>query len=184
VFLGVDICPGGRNADFFFAEMSALTVDATDGGKTLIDGGGNTSDDTSAGNAWQPQDSDWLLFEGNDDDEPVYIWLNDDNRRQCVRRTTTPDGVDDGMGPCSRRPMDIDDIENIRRLGQPVWLPGRRRRRDRWPRQPTTRTPTPSAGWLQLRLRYVCPAGCLPAAKPATSSSPATTTTSSAVRRQ
>lgn len=70
-----DTLSGGRNADFFFVELSAL--DSTDGNNLSIDGG-TTADDNSAGTTQSAQDSDWLLFEGSDDDEPVTINLRDD----------------------------------------------------------------------------------------------------------
>jgi hypothetical protein len=120
---GVDYLSGGRNADFFFAELSALN--SVDGSGTIIDGG-ITADDTSAGNAQSSQDSDWLLVEGSDDDEPVTIWLNDDNpdtrtitdnSRSGPNDNDIPeDGVDDGMGRVLTRSGQntfIDDIENI-----------------------------------------------------------------------
>ena len=71
----IDSLSGGRNADFFFVEMSAL--DNTDGNRLAIDGG-VTADDNSAGTTQSAQDADWLLFEGSDDDEPVTITLRDD----------------------------------------------------------------------------------------------------------
>ena len=72
----VDTLSGGRNADFFFAELSAL--DATDGNRVNIDGG-TTADDSAAGIVQTAQDADWLLFEGSDDDEPVTIRLRDES---------------------------------------------------------------------------------------------------------
>jgi len=84
---GRDVLRGGRNADFFFAEFSG--IDATDGGgdngsNTLMVDGGNTADDSSAGQTGEgasnnstSQDQDWLLFEASDDDEPVQITLNE-----------------------------------------------------------------------------------------------------------
>lgn len=73
---GTDYLSGGRNADFFYAELSEL--DNTDGNQLDIDGG-TTSDDVSAGVAQSKQDSDWLLIEADDDDEPVTIVLRDDS---------------------------------------------------------------------------------------------------------
>lgn len=67
---GTDVVSGGRNADFFFVEISAL--DETDGNSLRIDGGLTWDDDPS-------QDSDWILGEFSDDDEPVYIELMDDD---------------------------------------------------------------------------------------------------------
>jgi hypothetical protein len=69
-----DSLSGGRNADFFFTELSLL--DPTDGNALAIDGG-VTADDNSAGNTLSLQDSDWLLLEASDDDEPVTVTLED-----------------------------------------------------------------------------------------------------------
>ncbi|MCG8611403.1 MAG: DUF4214 domain-containing protein, partial [Pseudomonadales bacterium] len=74
-----DFLFGGRNADFFFAELSLL--DPTDGDNLIIDGG-NTTDDRAAGQGntdvvgQSAQDSDWLLIEASDDDETTVIDLN------------------------------------------------------------------------------------------------------------
>lgn len=106
---GVDSLSGGRNADFLFAEFAA--IDATDGSSLFLDGG-NTADDISAGNGQSAQDSDWLLIEAGDDDEPVQIWLNDDN----VGPVEPGDGINDGMGRVLSRAgksMIIRDIENV-----------------------------------------------------------------------
>lgn len=106
---GTDYLSGGRNADFFFAEFSGL--DATDGSSLEIDGG-NTADNNSAGNGQSSQDSDWLLFEASDDDEPVRIWLNDDNDGPV----NPSDGIDDSKGRALSRSgesMVLDDVENI-----------------------------------------------------------------------
>lgn len=107
---GGDYLSGGRNADFFFAEFSA--IDRTDGGPTLEIDGGNTADDTAAGSGQSAQDSDWLLIEASDDDEPLQIWLNDDNVGP-----NEPDGIFiDGKGLVLSRSgqfMVIDDIENV-----------------------------------------------------------------------
>lgn len=70
---GQDVLSGGRNADFFYAEFSAL--DSVDGNVDLLIDGGSTADDTSAGNGQSPQDNDWLLLEVTDDDEPVNVQL-------------------------------------------------------------------------------------------------------------
>lgn len=72
----IDTLSGGRNADFFFAELSLQ--DATDGNRVSIDGG-TTADNNSAGVGQSSQDADWLLFEASDDDEPVTIVLRDDS---------------------------------------------------------------------------------------------------------
>ncbi|MBI5259528.1 MAG: hypothetical protein HY855_23705 [Burkholderiales bacterium] len=106
---GSDVLRGGRNADFFFAEFSGL--DAKDGTSLLVDGG-NTSDDTAAGNGQSAQDSDWLLFEASDDDEPVQVWLNDDNGGPAE----PGDGITDNMGRVLSRAgesMLLDDVENF-----------------------------------------------------------------------
>lgn len=74
---GNDELSGGRNADFFFVELSAL--DSTDGLNTKFDGG-TTTDDSAAGleeadSGVNSQNNDWILVEASDDDEPVYINL-------------------------------------------------------------------------------------------------------------
>lgn len=71
---GVDTLSGGRNADFFFTELSLLSN--TDGNKLVLDGG-ITADDNSAGNTNSAQDTDWLLLQASDDDEPVSVVLED-----------------------------------------------------------------------------------------------------------
>jgi len=72
---GFDELNGGRNADFFFLELSELSNVNGDG---LSIDGGNTADDTAAGTAESSQDSDWILLDASDDDEPVQIDLNND----------------------------------------------------------------------------------------------------------
>lgn len=67
-----DALHGGRNADFFFAELSLL--DNVDGNNLTINGG-STSDDAAVGNN-TPQDSDWLLFEASDDEDGTQIDLS------------------------------------------------------------------------------------------------------------
>lgn len=69
---GADTLSGGRNADFFYVELSPL--DNADGNDVAIDGG-NTADDTAAGTSASSQDADWLLLEASDDDEPVTVRL-------------------------------------------------------------------------------------------------------------
>lgn len=108
---GVEVLRGGRNADFFFAEFSG--IDATDGGgalgsTTLFVDGGNTSDSTSAGTHGS-QDSDWLLFEASDDDEPVRVILDE------VAGVAANSGATDGGYVQSRsgETLDIDDVENF-----------------------------------------------------------------------
>ncbi len=65
---GGDILRGGRNADVFYVESSALSDVSGDG--LRIDGGNTFDNDAS-------QDSDWLIADFSDDDEPVTITLND-----------------------------------------------------------------------------------------------------------
>ena len=86
----IDSLSGGRNADFFFVELSAL--DATDGNRVNIDGG-TTADDSAAGTVQTAQDADWLLFEGSDDDEPVTINLRDDTTLDVGEATITQTGT-------------------------------------------------------------------------------------------
>jgi hypothetical protein len=86
---GGDVLSGGRNADFFFAELSDL--DSTDGDYLTIDGG-TTADDNSAGTTQSAQDADWMLFEASDDDEPVTIRLRDDTTLDVGEVTKTEVG--------------------------------------------------------------------------------------------
>jgi hypothetical protein len=81
--LGGDRLDGGRNADFFFAELSLL--DNTDGNNTVINGG-STTDDSAVGNN-TPQDSDWLLLEVGDDEDGTIVDLGG--------RPGGPSGTDD-----------------------------------------------------------------------------------------
>jgi hypothetical protein len=103
-----DSLSGGRNADFFFAELSEL--DNTDGNATNIDGG-LTSDDSAAGNVQTAQDSDWLLLEASDDDEPVTITLRNGNA----------DSNDGDLGAIATRDgaevATLYDIENLNASG-------------------------------------------------------------------
>jgi hypothetical protein len=71
---GRDELSGGRNADFFYAEFSRLQN--ADGNGTLFDGG-VVADDNEAGNTQSKQDTDWLLLEVQDDEEPVTVRLED-----------------------------------------------------------------------------------------------------------
>lgn len=84
-----DSLSGGRNADFFFVELSAL--DSTDGNNINIDGG-TTADDNAAGINQSAQDADWLLFEGSDDDEPTTITLRDDSTLDVSEVVKTESG--------------------------------------------------------------------------------------------
>ena len=70
-----DTVSAGRNADFIFTELSLLSN--TDGNRLSIDGG-STADNTSAANGQSSQDSDWLLLQASDDDEPVEVVLDED----------------------------------------------------------------------------------------------------------
>ena len=96
-----DTLSGGRNADFFFVELSAL--DATDGNNVFIDGG-TTADDSAAGTVQTAQDADWLLFEGSDDDEPVTITLRDESTGQGNGAVVTRSGQAVGV---------LRDVENF-----------------------------------------------------------------------
>lgn len=91
---GVDTLTGGRNADFFFAELSLL--DPTDGNRVSIDGG-VTADDNSAGVTQSAQDADWLLLEVSDDDEPVTVVLRDDSVFDPTFSAPNADGVTGGI---------------------------------------------------------------------------------------
>lgn len=71
---GHDEIQSGRNADFIYIELSRLQN--TDGNGTLLDGG-ITADDNQAGNVQSAQDTDWLLLEAQDDEEPVTVRLED-----------------------------------------------------------------------------------------------------------
>ena len=107
---------GGRNADFFFLELSAL--DPTDGDALDIDGG-ETADDTSAANSESLQDTDWLLLEASDDDEPVIITLGTGGTGAGVGvgGTLTTAFLEDIGGnvddPDANDIVDIDNLENI-----------------------------------------------------------------------
>lgn len=96
-----DYLSGGRNADFFFAEFSQL--DIVDGGTTLYVDGGNTTDDQPAGKVQSDQDADWLLMEASDDDEPVFVNLDE----------ASADDDSDDVDTRSGEAMDIDDVENF-----------------------------------------------------------------------
>jgi len=77
----LDMISGGRNADFFFADFSTLSF--AEGDSLFIDAG-TTADDTSAetssdywGGQFSSQDSDWLLGEFSDDEEPIVVELRE-----------------------------------------------------------------------------------------------------------
>ena len=97
--VGADRLSGGRNSDFFFVELSLLS--ATDGNSVVIDGG-TTSDNNAAGSAQSTQDSDWLLLEVSDDDEPVTVALRDDTLIDpTFLRPVLNDGIHNGVGDAS-----------------------------------------------------------------------------------
>ncbi|HWK36463.1 hypothetical protein [Sphingomonas sp.] len=83
-----DELSGGRNADFFFADFSA--IDFSDGQALFIDGG-STSDDSAVGNN-TPQDADWFLVEAQDDEEPYTINLSSEGN-QYVSSNTSISGI-------------------------------------------------------------------------------------------
>ena len=104
---------GGRNADFFFLELSLL--DPTDGDALDIDGG-ETADDTSAANTDSLQDTDWLLLEASDDDEPVTITLSalvTDTGGLGTLDTAFIDGGGNVDDPDADDTVDIDNLENV-----------------------------------------------------------------------
>lgn len=77
---GQDRLDGGRNADFFFAELSLL--DPTDGNRLTINAG-STTDDSAVGNN-TPQDTDWLLIQASDDEDGTRINLTNENSQSVV----------------------------------------------------------------------------------------------------
>lgn len=99
-----DALYGGRNADFFFGEFSMLDIVDGNGVFTLYVDGGNTSDDQPAGRVQSDQDSDWFLLEGSDDDEPVFVALNEGE---------SGDGTDVDVATRTGQVMDLDDVENL-----------------------------------------------------------------------
>ncbi|MBK6279831.1 MAG: hypothetical protein IPF57_17725 [Gammaproteobacteria bacterium] len=105
-----DFLFGGRNADFFFANLSAL--DFADGDTLDIDGG-ETADDSVAGLTDSKQDSDWLLIEASDDDEPVVIRLANSGIEGSVRTQFMQDdggNIDSGD---ANDGIDIKNLENV-----------------------------------------------------------------------
>ncbi len=66
-----DNIKAGRNADFIYQELSRLD-DPFSGDDGEIDGGATFDDDPAA-------DSDWLLLEASDDEEPVVVSLSEDS---------------------------------------------------------------------------------------------------------
>ncbi|MBK8319578.1 MAG: DUF4214 domain-containing protein [Betaproteobacteria bacterium] len=90
---------GGRNADFFFAELSLL--DSTDGNNLTLHGG-QTSDDAAVGNNTL-QDSDWLLLEVSDDEDGTTISLT--NETDLLTQQFVSTGAGQGIL--------MDEIENV-----------------------------------------------------------------------
>ncbi len=75
-----DQIAAGRNADFMFAEISA--IDPTDGNNTEFDGGETADNVTGTQNMLvdargTTNDRDWIMVEASDDNEPVTIELDD-----------------------------------------------------------------------------------------------------------
>ncbi|MDY0251379.1 MAG: hypothetical protein RBR45_15235 [Pseudomonas sp.] len=108
--VGEDYLFGGRNADFFFVNLSAL--DLTEGDRLDIDGG-ETADDSFAGMGDSAQDSDWLLIEASDDDEPVVVRLAEKD----VTGTVTTAFLEDQGGNIdtgdANDAIDITNLENV-----------------------------------------------------------------------
>ena len=71
-----DVIKTGRNADFIYQELSRLD-DAFSGDDGEIDGGATSDADGT--------DSDWLLLEASDDEEPVSVDLATGQRCLCGR---------------------------------------------------------------------------------------------------
>ena len=103
--VGRDFLQGGRNADFFFVELSA--IDGTDGSFLDIDAGetADNVDGTQAvlvDRAGTTNDRDWVLVEASDDDEATRIVLTDEgglqpgtgtNPATLTGTTTAPTGL-------------------------------------------------------------------------------------------
>jgi len=104
---GTDTLSGGRNADFFFTELSLL--DKTDGNNLTLDGG-VTADDNSAGSTNSPQDNDWLLLQASDDDEPVQVVLEDHLVDGNVNGNMDDEGV---LATRAGQKASMKDIENV-----------------------------------------------------------------------
>jgi RTX calcium-binding nonapeptide repeat (4 copies) len=103
---GFDRLDGGRNADFFFGEMSLL--DNTDGNGLQIYAG-STTDDSAVGNN-TPQDSDWLLLEVSDDEDGAVVDLNNSNAGAFALLGAENDqSVVTGAGQV----MSMQEVENI-----------------------------------------------------------------------
>lgn len=116
-----DFLSGGRNADFFFTELSLLSpVDgsnAGNGSQLRIDGGNTADNSPAGGTVFDPvaisqlssQDSDWLLLESSDDDEPVLVGLTS----VTGAGTSTPTS---GTGDVTTRAgasISLEEVENV-----------------------------------------------------------------------
>jgi hypothetical protein len=100
---GSDRLDGGRNADFFFAELSLLSN--TDGNNLTINGG-STSDDAAVGNN-TPQDADWLLLQVSDDEDGTVVNLADGADGDAL------DENDQSVVTGSGRTINMTEIENV-----------------------------------------------------------------------
>ncbi|MEO1469889.1 MAG: hypothetical protein AAFV86_12590, partial [Pseudomonadota bacterium] len=76
----------GRNADFIYQELSRLD-DTFSGDDGEIDGGATFDDSASA-------DSDWLLLEASDDEEPVVVSLSSASNSEFFDVNAGDTGVD------------------------------------------------------------------------------------------
>lgn len=88
---GQDTVNAGRNADFVFVELSALSP--ADGNNLIADGGETADNVNGTQNALvdatgATNDRDWILFEGSDDNEPVTITLTDQAASATVAEVT------------------------------------------------------------------------------------------------
>ena len=111
-----DDLAGGRNADFFFAELSRLS--ATDGNNSRF-AGGTTGDDTVAAvvapGGLGTNDNDWLLLEASDDDEPVFVNL-DEGSTSASGIPTTPN-AGSAVTTASGRGARLADMESVNASG-------------------------------------------------------------------
>lgn len=103
----VDQLFGGRNADFFFGEISQL--DNTDGNQLFIDGG-STSDDAAVGNN-TPQDSDWLLIEVSDDEDGTVINLGGEHLPPPLNVGEQGQSVQSGTGGSGISMREIEHVD-------------------------------------------------------------------------
>ncbi|MDX9962518.1 hypothetical protein [Desulfobacter postgatei] len=107
---GEDYMFGGRNADFFFVSLSAL--DFSDGDALDIDGG-ETADDSAAGMSESTQDTDWLLIEASDDDEPVEINLGSASEAGTIRTEFREDDNGNIDESDANDGIDLINVENV-----------------------------------------------------------------------